>query len=181
MEIIIVLVVVFLGLYVMGTYNSLVSLKNKAKDQWSQIEVQLKRRYDLIPNLVETVKGYAKHEKDTLESVVNARNKAISAPNATSEMEANGEITNALNKLLALTESYPELKANENFTKLQDDLKDTEDKIAYSRQFYNDSVLSLNNKIEMFPSNIVAKMFKFVKLEFFKTSEKEQINPQVKF
>ena len=139
--IIIAVIVVLLILYVMGTYNTLVKLRNRVKDQWAQIEVLLKRRADLIPNLVETVKGYASHEKSTLEGVIEARNKAISATTPQEEMQASGELTQALSRLLALTEAYPDLKANTNFTDLQNNLKDTEDKLSFGRQFYNDTVL----------------------------------------
>ena len=181
--IVILVIVALLVMYVIGTYNGLVSLRNKVRDQWAQIEVVLKRRADLIPNLVETVKGYAGHEKETLEAVINARNKAVSATTPQEEMEASGELTRALGKFLALAESYPDLKANTNFLDLQAQLKDTEDKITYARQFYNDSVLSYRNKIEMFPSNIVASMFGFKGSDavFFETDEKSKEVPQVKF
>lgn len=181
--IVVLVIIALLILYVVGTYNGLVSLRNKVRDQWAQIEVVLKRRFDLIPNLVETVKGYAGHEKETLEAVINARNKAVSATTPAEEMKSSGELTQALGRFLALTESYPELKANTNFLDLQAQLKDTEDKITYSRQFYNDSVLSYRNKIEMFPSNIVASMFGFKKEDaiFFETDEKSKEAPQVKF
>lgn len=178
--IIIVVVLLVIG-YVIGTYNSLVALRNKVKDQWAQIEVLLKRRYDLIPNLVETVKGYTKHEKETLEAVVNARSQAVNAKTTEEEMKAAGEVSNALGRLFALAESYPDLKANENFMDLQANLKDTEDKISFSRQFYNDSVLTYKNKLEMFPSNIIAGLFKFEPEVFFEASEEERKNVQVKF
>lgn len=178
---IIVGIVVILILFVIGTYNSLISLRNKKDDQWSQIEVQLKRRADLIPNLVETVKGYAKHENNTLKEVIEARNTYVAASTPEEEMKASGEVTKALNKLFALSESYPDLKANENFMALQKDLKDTEDKISYARQFYNDTVLTYNNKVEMVPSNIVAGIFKFKKATFFKASEEDKKTPEVKF
>lgn len=181
MWIIIVAIVVLILLYVIGTYNSLVSLRNKVKDQWSQIEVLLKRRADLIPNIVETVKGYAGHEKDTLEAVINARNKAVSATTPKEEMEASGELTGAISRLFALTEAYPDLKANENFMDLQSNLKDTEDKISFSRQFYNDTVLKYRNKLEKFPSNIVASIFGFKAAEFFEASESDKEVPKVKF
>ena len=163
------------------TYNSLVNLRNKVKDQWAQVDVLLKRRADLIPNIVETVKGYAGHEKETLEAVVNARNKAISATNQHDEMAANGELTQALGKLFALAESYPDLKANINFMDLQTNLKETEDKISFARQFYNDTVLTYQNKIEMFPSNIVASLFGFKAAEFFEATEAEKETPKVQF
>ena len=170
-----------LVLYVIGVYNKLVNAKNKVENQFSQIDIQLKRRTDLIPNLVETVKGYAKHEKGTLTEVIEARNKAVSANTVNEKIKANSELTGAISKLFALSESYPELKANENFLSLQNDLKDTEDKITYARQFYNDSAMGFNNLVEMFPSNIVANMFKFKKFEYFKIDEKEKETPKVKF
>ena len=179
--IILLIVVALIVLYVIKVYNSLVVLKNKVEDQASQIDVQLKRRFDLIPNLIETVKGYTKHEKETLESVVNARNSYVSADNLGDQLKADGELTNAISKLFALTESYPDLKANENFMNLQEELSSIEEKIVYARQFYNDSVLMLNNKIEMFPSNIIAGMFNFTKKEFFEASKEERENVKVKF
>lgn len=174
-------VVLLLLLYFVTTYNGLVKLRNMVKDQWSQIDVLLKRRSDLIPNLVETVKGYAKHEKETLDAVITARNKAVSANGVEAEMKANGELTGALNKLFALAESYPDLKANTNFMDLQNNLKDTEDKISYARQFYNDAVLKYKNKLEVFPSNIVAGMFGFKPEPFFEATETERENVKVKF
>ena len=178
---ILLVVVVLLVLYFITAYNGLVNLRNMVKDQWAQVDVLLKRRADLIPNLVETVKGYAAHEKDTLEAVINARNKAVSATTSEEEMKANGELTGALNRLFALAESYPELKANTNFIDLQNNLKEAEDKISYARQFYNDAVLKYRNKLEMFPSNIVASMFGFKPEAFFEVSEKDKEVPQVKF
>ena len=178
---IIIVIVVLIILYVISTYNTLVGLKNKVKDGWSQIEVVLKRRADLIPNLVETVKGYAKHEEGTLTAVIEARNKAVSATTPEETMKADGEMTQALSRLFALTESYPELKANQNFLDLQKSLEETENKITYSRQFYNDNVLNYNNKTEMFPSNIVASLFKFEKFKFFEASEQDRETPKVQF
>jgi LemA protein len=177
----IVVVLVLLILYVIGTYNGLVSLRNKKDDQWSQIDVQLKRRADLIPNLVEIVKGYAKHESETLEKVIEARNTYMTAKTPEEEMKASGEVTQALNKLLALSEAYPELKANQNFLGLQQDVSDTEDKISYARQFYNDSVLTYNNKVQMFPSNIIAGMFNFTKASFFEVSDSDKEAPKISF
>ena len=174
-------VVVLIAAFVMSAYNSLVRLRNNVKDQWAQIDVLLKRRADLIPNIVETVKGYASHEKDTLESVISARNKAVSATTTEEEMKANGELTQALSRLFALSEAYPDLKANANFMSLQDNLKETEDKISYARQFYNDAVLLYKNKIEMFPSNIVAGMFNFKPEAFFEVEESAKEAPKVKF
>ena len=178
---IIIGVVVLIALYFMSTYNGLVKLRNMVKDQWSQIDVLLKRRADLIPNLVETVKGYTKHEKETLEAVINARNKAVSAQGVEEEMKANGELSGALSRLFALAESYPELKANEKFMDLQNNLKETEDKISYARQFYNDAVLKYKNKLEVFPSNIVGSMFGFKPEPFFEAVGEERENPKVKF
>lgn len=179
--IIVAILLILLLFYVVGTYNSLVSLRNKVKDGWSQIDVVLKNRNDLIPNIVETVKGYAKHESETLNSVIEARNKAVSASNNEEEMKAAGEVTKALGKLFALAESYPELKANTNFMDLQNKLNDIEEKIRFARQFYNDTVLTYKNKLEMFPSNIVANMFGFKPEAFFEATEEERKNVQVKF
>lgn len=175
-------IVVVLGLFIASTYNKLVTNRNKVKDGWAQIDVQLKRRVDLIPNLVETVKGYAKHESETLEEVIKARNSFNTASTVEDEMNANNQITGALNKLFALSEAYPDLKANENFLSLQNDLKEVEEKISYARQFYNDIVLSYNNIVEMFPSNIIANMFKFKQEKFFEIeNEKEKEAPKVSF
>ena len=179
--IIIIAVIVLLVLWFFSTYNNLIKLRNRKDDQFSQIDVQLKRRADLIPNLVEIVKGYAKHESDTLESVISARNVYTTASTTEDKMKASGEITNALNKLFALSEAYPDLKANSNFMSLQNDLKDTEDKISAARQFYNDTVLTYNNKVETIPSNIVANIGGFKKGEFFQIDEKEKETPKVKF
>lgn len=178
---ILIIIVVILAIYAMSSYNSLVSLRNKVKDQWAQIDVLLKRRADLIPNLVATVKGYAKHESETFEKVVAARNKVVSATNPTEEMKANNELSQTLGRLLAVVENYPELKANTNFTDLQSNLKDTEDKIQYARQFYNDAVLNYTNKVEMFPSNIIAKIFGFKKEAFFEVDEASKEVPKVEF
>ena len=174
---IVLLILLFLG----TTYNSLVSLRNKVKDQWSQIDVLLKRRTDLIPNLVETVKGYAKHESETLENVIATRNKVVDAKTTEEEIKADGELSRALGRLMAVAESYPDLKANTNFLDLQANLKETEDKIQYARQFYNDAVLVYKNKLEMFPSNIVAAMFGFKPEAFFEASEADKEVPKVQF
>lgn len=179
--IIIAVVVLLLVFYVIGTYNGLVNLRNKIKDSWAQVDVQLKRRNDLVPNLVETVKGYAKHEKETLNAVIEARNNAVNAKTPAEEMETANILTGALGKLFALSESYPDLKANTNFLDLQNNLRDTEDKISYARQFYNDAVMVYKNKLEMFPSNIVASMFNFKPEAFFEATEAEKEAPQVKF
>ncbi len=179
--IVVLVVVVLLVLYVISTYNTLIKLRNRVKDQWAQIEVQLKRRFDLIPNMVETVKGYAKHESETLKGVIEARNKFTVASTPEQEMEANNQLTSAIRQLFALSESYPDLKADTNFLNLQSTLEDTENKISTTRQFYNDTVLTLNNKVEMFPSNIIAGMFKFKKEAFFEAQEEEKQAPKVSF
>ena len=179
--IIAIVVVVLLLLYVISTYNTLVRLRNRVRDQWAQIDVQLKRRFDLIPNIVETVKGYAKHESDTLKGVVEARNKFNVASTPEDEMKASNELTGAVRQLFALSEAYPELKANQNFIELQKSLEETENKISTSRQFYNDTALTLNNKIEMFPSNIIAKLFGFKKEAFFEAEPEAKNAPKVSF
>ena len=177
----IIVVIVLIVLYIVATYNGLVGMRNRVKDQWAQIDVQLKRRFDLIPNLVETVKGYADHEQETLKGVIEARNKFNVAKTPEEEMQANDQLSNFVTKLFALSEAYPDLKANQNFMNLQSELKETEDKIASARQFYNDTVLTLNNKIEMFPSNIIASMFKFTKEPFFEANEESREAVKVKF
>ena len=177
-------IVVILLIILAGMYNGLVRLRNQVKNAWAQIDVQLKRRYDLIPNLVETVKGYMKHERETLEAVTNARNLAqqgVSA-GAAERGKLEGGLAAALSRLLAVAENYPDLKANQNFLALQEELTSTENKISFSRQYYNDSVLRFNNKIQMFPSNIVAGMFGFKDGEFFEVTEPEQREaPKVSF
>ena len=179
--IVLIVLIVLIALYIGKTYNALVRLRNKVKDQWSQIDVLLKRRADLIPNLVETVKGYAKHESETFEAVINARNKVVGAHGTEEEIKANGELTKALGRLIAVAEAYPELKANTNFLDLQANLKETEDKIQYARQFYNDAVLKYKNKMEVFPSNIIASMFNFEKEAFFEADEASKEVPKVQF
>ncbi len=174
-----VLVITFLTIY-----NSLVRRRNQVKNSWAQIDVQLKRRYDLIPNLVETAKGYMKHERETLEAVTNARNLAqqMSSAGAGERAKAEGELSSVLSRLLAVVENYPDLKANQNFLALQEELASTENKISFSRQFYNDSVLRYNNQTEMFPSNIVASMTGFKASEFFEvTLAAEREAPKVSF
>lgn len=179
--IVVAVVIVLLLIFLVGGYNSLVVLRNRVMDQWAQIDVQLKRRADLIPNLVETVKGYAAHEQETLDAVISARTKFASATTPEAEMAASGELTRALGKLMAVAEAYPDLKANTNFLQLQATLNEVEEKIAYSRQFYNDSVLTYKNKLEVFPSNIIAGMFKFAPKPFFEASEQEKVVPKVSF
>ena len=179
---ILLVIIVAIVIYGIVAYNGLIRGKNQIENAWSQIDVQLKRRIDLIPNLVETVKAYAAHEKDTLDAVVRARNAAISAPaTPTGQAEADSQLTGALRQLFALSEAYPDLKANQNFLNLQEELTATEDRIAYSRQFFNDSVLSYNNAIQTFPRNLLAGMFNFEKREFF-DAEPEASGPvQVQF
>ena len=173
--------VLILTFYVIGVYNKLVNARNKVEDQFAQIDVELKKRTDLIPNLVETVKGYAKHEEKTLNAVINARNKMIHAGSINEELKEADSVSTALGKLFALSESYPDLKANTNFVQLQKDLKDIEDKIGYARSFYNDTVLNYNNLREQFPMNIVASLFKFKEIDYFKAKEEEKENVKVKF
>ena len=179
--IIIVGLLLLLAFYVIGVYNKLVNARNKVDNQFSQIDIQLKRRFDLIPNLVETVKGYAKHESETLESVIQARNNYANAKTDAEKLEASKEVSKGVMNIMALAESYPDLKANTNFIDLQNQLKEVEEKISYARQFYNDSVLMYNNKVEMIPSNIVASIFGFKKETFFEAEEKERENVKVKF
>ena len=174
-------VLVVVAIFFVSTYNGLVVARNKVRDQFSQIDVQLKKRFDLIPNLVETVKGYAKHESETLEKVIEARNGYANAKTDAEKIAASKEMSQGVMQIFALAENYPELKANSNFLELQKQLKEVEDKISYARQFYNDSVLMYNNKTEMFPSNLVASMFGFKKEAFFEADEKERDNVEVKF
>ncbi|MDD3263714.1 MAG: LemA family protein [Candidatus Nanoarchaeia archaeon] len=181
---IIVIILAVLILSIIGVYNSLITRRNEAKNSWAQIDVQLKRRNDLIPNLVETVKGYAKHEKEVLENVTQARNMMVDARshnNPKEISEASNSLSGALKSLFAVSENYPDLKANQNFLMLQEELAGTENKISYARQHYNDMVMMLNNKIEMFPSNMIAGMFNFAKMDLFETSEKERENVKVSF
>jgi LemA protein len=175
--------IIVLALYIIGLYNGLVRARNAVKNAWSQIDVQLKRRHDLIPNLVETVKGYVTHERGTLEAVVKARQQAISATGGVEERaKAENALTQTLRSLLALAEAYPNLKANQNFLTLQEELAATENKIGFSRQFYNDTAMQYKNRIEVFPSNIFATMFGFQPEPFFQleaAGEREVV--QVKF
>ncbi len=177
-------VVVVLLILLVGVYNGLVRARNQTKNAWAQIDVQLKRRHDLIPNLVETVKGYKNFERETLEAVTNARNLAQKAvgTGVGAQAKAEGELSGALSRLLAVVENYPDLKANKNFLALQEELTSTENKISFSRQYYNDSVLGYNNKIQMFPSNVVAGMTGFKAGEFFQvTVPEEKEVPKVSF
>ncbi len=167
-------IVVILIIALIALYNKLVTARVRCDESWSQIDVQLKRRYDLIPNLVETVKGYAAHEKETLEGVIKARNAAVTANGVAEQGMAEGMLTGALGKLFALSESYPTLKANENFAQLQEELTSTENRIAFSRQHYNDAVATYNILILKFPNNIVANMFNFAKRDMFEIEVPEQ-------
>lgn len=175
--------IVLLIVFVIGIYNGLVTKRIACENAWSQISVQLKRRYDLIPNLVETVKGYASHEKGTLEAVIKARQTCIDAKGIVAGAAAENMLTGALRQLLAVAEAYPALKANENFLKLQEELAGAENQIGSSRRFYNDAVSQYNTARQVFPSNIIANMFNFAAREFFELENpaQERIVPQVKF
>jgi LemA protein len=179
MWVIIILVVV--GLAMVFMYNRLVALKNRVKNAWHQIDVQLKRRYDLIPNLVETVKGYARHEKEVFEKVTEARTKAMGASSVKEASEANNMLTSTLKSLFAVAEAYPELKANQNFLRLQEELTSTENKIAFARQFYNDVTMQFNISIQKVPLNLIAKLFNFKMAEYWEVPEGEKGPVEVKF
>ncbi|MDH3980493.1 MAG: LemA family protein [Gammaproteobacteria bacterium] len=176
---IIVALIVGIPLWGILLYNNLVGLKNQVKNAWRQIDVQLKRRHDLIPNLVEVVKDYMSYEQETLEKVIQARNQAVSASTPETAIAAEGLLTGAMGKLFALMENYPDLKANENVSRLMEELSATENKISFSRQFYNDSAMALNNGVESFPSNIVAGMFGFKQATYFEVPEAETATPAV--
>ncbi|MFN8035941.1 MAG: LemA family protein [Acidimicrobiia bacterium] len=182
--IIIAVVVVLLVLYLVFSYNGLVRVRNRVDNAWSQIDVQLKRRYDLIPNLVETVKGYAAHEKSVFEAVTSARANAINAQQSGSPAQvatAENALSGTLKSLFAVAEAYPDLKANQNFLNLQEELTSTEDRVAYARQFYNDSVLGYNTRIQTFPRNVLAGMFHFTKREFFEAEPEAEGPVKVQF
>lgn len=179
---IILAVVAVLVLWGIGAYNGLVRTRNQVDNAWSQIDVQLKRRLDLIPNLVETVKGYAAHERETLEAVVKARNAALAAPGTPAgQAAADNMISGALRQLFALSEAYPDLKANQNFLALQEELTATEGRVAYARQFYNDSVLTYNNRLQSFPTVLIAGPLKFTKRDFFEAEPEAKQAPKVQF
>lgn len=177
----IVIVLALIVILVLGLYNSIISAKNKVSEAWSGIDIQLKRRTDLIPNLVETVKGYAKHEKDVLEDVTKARASLMQAKGPQDSAVANDQLTKTLKSLFAVAENYPQLKASDNFLDLQHQLGDTEDRIAYSRQYYNSSVLNFNTKIKTFPTVLLAGIFGFNEAEFFKATEEEKASIKVSF
>ena len=179
--IVLVVVVVLLVLFCIVAYNGLVRLKNRVDAAWAQIEVQLKRRADLIPNLLETVKGYAAHEKSTLDAVVQARNASVAASSPAQQAAAENQLTGALRQLFALSEAYPDLKANQNFLALQEELTSTEGRVAYARQAYNDDVNKLNTKIEQFPSLIFAKMMSLTAREYFEAEPEARAVPKVQF
>ncbi len=167
--------------WLIGTYNSLIRAKNEVENSWAQIDVQLKRRYDLIPNLVETVKGYMKHEKQVLENITKARAAVMDAKGVAEKAEASNQLSATLKSLFAVAENYPKLRANENFMQLQEELTGTENKISYARQHYNDSVMMYTNKIQTFPTNIIANLFNFGKKEMFTAPEEERKAVKVKF
>ena len=177
----IVVLAILLILIVIGIYNKIVNAKMKVENQFAQIDVQLKQRFDLIPNLIETVKGYMKHESETLENVIKARNTYLTAATPEDKLEANNQVTQAMNKLFALSEAYPDLKANENFNELQASLKEVESKIAYARQFYNDAVMKYNGLVMRVPSNIVAMIFGFKAMRYFEAEAEERQNVKVQF
>jgi len=181
--IVLLVILAILVSIVIGIYNGLVRARNEVKSAWSSIDVQLKRRYDLIPNLVETVKGYAAHERQTLDAVIKARQQAVSFTGGVEQRaQVENALTQTLRSLFALAEAYPDLKANQNFLGLQEELSSTENKIGFARQFYNDAVMHYKNRIEMFPSNIIAGMFNFKAEPFFELeSAQERVAPQVKF
>ena len=183
MAILVILLIVIVLVVVFGVvnYNGLIRLKNRIEAAWAQIDVQLKRRHDLIPNLVETVKGYASHERETLEGVINARNRAMAATTPQAAAQGENQITQALGKLFALSEAYPDLKANQNFAQLQEELTATEDKIAYARQFYNDSVFKYNAKIQSFPAMLFSAPMGFKPREYFEADDDSRGPVQVKF
>lgn len=174
-------IIIVVALILIGLYNNMVHLRLKVKNAWAQIDTQLKRRFDLIPNLIETVKGYMSHEKETLTKLTEARNKFVEASDITDKSNANNSLENGLKSIFALAEAYPDLKSNQNFEALQHDLSDTENKIAYARQFYNDTVQMYNTAIMTFPGNMFAKMFGFKEEKFFEANETEKENVKVNF
>jgi LemA protein len=178
---IVLVIVVIIALLFAASYNGLVKLRNKVENAWAQIDVQLRRRFDLVPNLVETVKGYAAHERETLDAVVTARNAGMNASGPKEQADADNMLTGALKSVFALSEAYPDLKANQNFLNLQEELTSTEDRISYSRQFYNDTVNRYNTKIQTFPSALIAGMFHFTEREYFEAEGDARGPVQVQF
>jgi LemA protein len=179
--IIVGVIVLILALWFFFSYNGLVRTRNRIDNAWSQIDVQLRRRYDLIPNLVETVKGYAAHERETLDAVIKARNASVAATTPGEQARAENVLEGTLSRLFALSEAYPDLKANQNFLALQEELTATEGRVAYARQFYNDSVLGYNNKLQQFPTMYFARMLKFERREYFEADEAARTAPTVEF
>jgi len=179
--IVVLILVVLVVIYLVAAYNGLIRRRNQIENAWSQIDVQLKRRHDLIPNLVETVKGYAAHERETLDAVIKARNAAVAAGTPSEHAAAEGQLTGTLRQLFALGEAYPDLKANQNFLALQEELSATEGRVAYARQFYNDSVLEYNNKLQQFPTMYFARTLKFDRREYFEADEAARSAPAVDF
>lgn len=179
--IVLAVIVVLVVIYFISAYNGFIKSKNTVDEAFSTMDVYLKKRWDLIPNLVETVKGYASHEKETLEGVINLRNNAYGSMSEEEKLDTNAKISQSIPKIMALAENYPDLKANTNFQQLQSELQETENKIASARQFYNDTVLKYNNKVSMVPSNIVASLFHFDKEKFFEANKEERENVSVKF
>ena len=177
MSILTIIILVIVGLWLVSAYNGLIRWRNRVKESWADIDVQLKRRYDLIPNLVDTVKGYASHEKETLDAVISARNKAMDAKSVKAHGEAENMLTGALKSMFALSEAYPDLKAVQSFTQLQNELADTENKIQAARRFYNSNVMSFNTKTQVFPTNIIANAFGFKHEDFFEITEESQREP----
>ena len=177
----IILLIVLILIYIFVTYNSLVKLSNAQKEAFSTMDVYLKKRWDLVPNIVETVKGYAKHEKSLLESVINLRNKAYDKMSNDEKIQTNQDITKAINNVMALAEAYPDLKSNENFMDLSNQLSKVEEDIANSRKYYNATVRNLNNKIQMFPSNIIAKILGYKEVKMFEANSEERENVKVEF
>lgn len=179
---VILVIVILLVLWVIGQYNGLISLNQKVKNAWSQIDVQLQRRFDLIPNLLETVKGYMKHEGDVLTKVAELRSAWANATTVHEKSELDSELSQSLKTIMAVSENYPDLKASQNFSELQEELQNTENKISFSRQFYNDSVTKYNTKLKLFPTNLIAQMFNFTEEELFKVdSEEARKNVKVQF
>lgn len=177
----VLIIIAVIVAWIIVTYNNLVQARNKVRNSFAQVDTQLQRRFDLIPNLVETVKGYALHENNVLEKITSARSGYMNAQTAGEKMEADNQLTSTLKTLFAVTENYPELKANTNFLHLQDELRATEDKVAFSRQFFNDSVTKYNNSLQLFPSNIIAKLFGFQEEGLFKTEDAARVAPKVQF
>ena len=177
---IVVVLFILIG-WIIATHNGLVRASNKVKNAFAQIDTQLQRRFDLIPNLVEVVKGYAEHEKDLLENVTASRTGYINANTGAEKLQADIQLSSTLKSLFAVVENYPELKANQNFSQLQDELSETEDKVSFARQFYNDAVTMYNTKIQMFPTNLIASMFGFEEEELFNIDDKSREVPRVEF